>query len=144
MTTDIQVQFGTADGEKSYVQTLADLIRAEQHDLVEDTLIAGLASLQVPLAELCLDTRADPIELQPWDALQQLVFRPSGRTGNLCTAVGMNLSIHGEPQPTADEWAEPFLEVGLYDDDDLYPFSARSHEELWRPVLITGRRATEA
>ena len=42
----------------------------------------------------------------------------------------MNLSIHGEPQPTADEWAEPFMEVGLYDDDDLYPFSARSHEEL--------------
>ena len=127
---DLLIQFSTDEGERSYGRTVADLIRAEQHNLAEGKLIADLTSLPVPLAELCLDTRADPIELQPWDALQQLIFRPCGRTGSLGTAVGMNLSIHGEPQPTADEWAEPFMEVGLYDDDDRFPFSARSHEEL--------------
>ncbi len=44
---------------------VADLIRAEQHNLAEGKLLADLASLPVPMAELCLDTRADPIELQP-------------------------------------------------------------------------------
>ncbi len=46
-------------------RTVADLIRAEQHNLAEGKLLADLASLPVPMAELCLDTRADPIELQP-------------------------------------------------------------------------------
>jgi hypothetical protein len=101
--SDLLIQFSSDAGERSYGRTVADLIRAEQHNLAEGKLIADLTSLRVPLAELCLDSRADPIELQPWEALQQLVFRPSGRTGSLCTAVGMNLSIHGEPQPTADE-----------------------------------------
>ena len=127
---DLLIQFSTDAGERSYGRTVADLIRAEQHKLAEGKLIANLASLSVPLAELCLDTQADPIELQPWDALQQLIFRPDGRTGSLCTAVGMNLSIHGEPQPTPDESAEPFMEVGLHDDDNLYAFSARSREEI--------------
>lgn len=127
---DLLIQFSSDEGEGSYGRTVAALIRAEQHNLAEDKLIADLTSLPVPLAELCLDTRDDPIELQPWDALQQLIFRPSGRTGSLCSAVKMNLSIHGEPQPTPDEWTEPFMEVGLCDDDDGFPFSARSREEI--------------
>jgi len=127
---DLLIQFSTEAGERSYGRTVADLIRAEQHNLAEEKLIADLASLPVPLAELCLDTRDDPIELQPWDMLQQLIFRPCGRRDSLGSAVGMNLSIHGEPQPTAEEWAEPFIEAGVYDDDDLYRFSARSREEI--------------
>ncbi len=83
-----------------------------------------------------------PYQVQPWDALQQLIFRPSGRTGSLCTAVGMNLSMHGEPQPTVDEWAEPFMEVEVHDDDS---YSLRKPARTsWRRVLITGRRGAEA
>ena len=78
MTTDIQVQFGTDDGEKDYCQAIADLIRAEQHDLAGETLMAGLASLHVPLAELCLETRTNVVELTQWDTLQQMIFRPPG------------------------------------------------------------------
>ena len=71
---DLLIQFSTDAGERSYGRTVADLIRAEQHSLAESKLIADLTSLRVPLAELCLDTRADPIELQPWDALLQRPF----------------------------------------------------------------------
>jgi len=86
---DLLIQFSTEAGERSYGRTVADLIRAEQHNLAEEKLIADLASLPVPLAELCLDTRDDPIELQPWDMLQQLIFRPCGRRDSLGSAVGM-------------------------------------------------------
>jgi len=74
MMNDLLIQFSTDAGERSYGRTVADLIRAEQHKLAEGKLIANLASLSVPLAELCLDTQADPIELQPWDALLQRPF----------------------------------------------------------------------
>ncbi len=59
---DLLIQFSTGAGERSYGRTVADLIRAEQHNLAEDKLIADLASLPVPMAELCLDTRGDPIK----------------------------------------------------------------------------------
>ena len=38
MMTDLETQFSTDDGEQNYFQPIADLIRAEQHDLAKDTL----------------------------------------------------------------------------------------------------------
>lgn len=75
MIDDLLNQFSTRDGERSYGRVISDLIRADQHDLAESKLIADLKSLPVPLAELCLDTRADVIELEPWNVLQQIIFR---------------------------------------------------------------------
>lgn len=129
MTTDIQVQFGTDDGEKDYCQAVADLIRAERHDLAEDTLIAGLASLHVPLAELCLETRTDLVELKQWDTLQQMIFRPL-ESGALCTAVGLDLSNYEKPpQMTPGEGVEPSVEVKFYSDES-FPFSVKSRDEI--------------
>src|SRR5215207_10207693 len=129
MTIDLQTQFGTNDGEKGYGGAVSDLIRAERHDLAEDTLIAGLASLRVPLAELCLETGADPVRLTNWDTLQQMIFRPM-RGGGLCTAVGLDLSNYGSPpQMTPGEWVEPGVEVAFYS-DAAFPFSAKSREEI--------------
>ena len=86
--TDLETQFSTDDGERNYFRPIADLIRAEQHELANDTLIADLASLRVPLAELCLETQNDVIDLKDWDTLQQMIFRTSKR--GLCTAVGLD------------------------------------------------------
>ena len=85
MTTDLETQFSTDDGETNYFRPIADLIRAEQHDLANERLIADLASLHVPLAELCLATQNDVIELKDWDTLQQVIFRTSKRV--LCTVL---------------------------------------------------------
>ena len=128
MTTDIQVQFGTDDGEKDYVQAVADLIRAERHDIAEDTLIAGLASLHVPLAELCLETRTNLVELTQWDTLQQMIFRPLD-SGALCTAVGLDLSNYGNQCMTPGEGVEPSVEVKFYSDES-FPFSIKSRDEI--------------
>ena len=98
MRMELQTQFGTDDGERGYGRAVADLIRAERHDLAEDMLIAGLASLLVPLAELCLETRADHVGLTNWATLQQMIFRPMSRGGSLCTAVGLDLSNYGSPR----------------------------------------------
>ena len=127
MTTDIQVQFGTDDGEKSYVQAVADLIRAERHDLAEDTLIAGLVSLHVPLADLCLETRTNVVELTQWDTLQQMIFRPLD-SGGLCTAVGLDLSNYGERRMTP-EGVEPSVEVKFYSDES-FPFSVKTRDQI--------------
>ena len=128
MTTDIQVQFGTDDGEKDYVQAIADLIRAERHDLAEDTLIGGLASLNVPLAELCLETRTNLVELTQWDTLQQMIFRPLD-SGALCTAVGLDLSNYGNQRMTPGEGVEPTVEVKFYSDES-FAFSVKSRDEI--------------
>ena len=128
MTTDIQVQFGTDDGEKDYCQAIADLIRAEQHDLAEDTLLAGLASLHVPLAELCLETRTNLVELTQWDTLQQMIFRPLD-SGALCTAVGLDLSNYGNQHITPGEEVEPSVEVKFYSDES-FTFSVKSRDEI--------------
>jgi len=127
MTTDIQVQFGTDDGEKDYCQAIADLIRAEQHDLADETLMAGLASLHVPLAELCLETRTNVVELTQWDTLQQMIFRPLD-SGGLCTAVGLDLSNYGERRMTPES-VEPSVEVKFYSDES-FPFSVKSRDEI--------------
>ena len=76
MTVRIQTQFGTNDGEKRYGRAVADLIRAERHDLAQESLVAGLASLRAPLAELCLDALAGDARLTGWETLQQMIFRP--------------------------------------------------------------------
>ena len=90
MTTDLETQFSTDDGEQNYFRPIADLIRAEQDDLAKERLIADLASLRVPLAELCLKTQNDVIDLKDWDTLQQMIFRRTSK-GVLCTAVGLDL-----------------------------------------------------
>jgi len=97
MAIDLHSQFSTRDSEQSYGRAIAELIRAEQHDLAEEKLMTGLASLRVPLAELCLETRADLVRLTQWDTLQQFIFRPTVRR-NLCTAVGLNLSNYSAPR----------------------------------------------
>lgn len=127
MRTDIQVQFGTDDGEKNYCQAIADLIRAEHHDLADQTLIAGLASLHVPLAELCLETRTNVVELTQWDTLQQMIFRPLD-SGELCTAVGLDLSNY-EKRRMTPEGVEPSVEVKFYSDES-FPFSVKSRDEI--------------
>src|SRR5688572_14425612 len=90
MTIELETQFSTDDGEQNYFRPIADLIRAERHDLAEDKLIADLASLRVPLAALCLETQHDVIELKDWDTLQQMIFRTTSK-GVVCTAVSMDL-----------------------------------------------------
>jgi len=82
----------------------------------------------VPLAELCLATRADAVELTGWDRLQQAVFRPLG-TGGLCTAVGLDLSNAGEWRETPEGWLEPSVQVAFYTDDP-FPFSTRRRDEI--------------
>ena len=129
MTTDLQTQFSTRDGEQSYGRAISELIRAEQHDLAEETLMTDLALLRVPLAELCLETRTDLVRLTHWDTLQQFIFRPTIRR-NLCTAVGLNLSNYSAPpQATPELFVEPDVEVCFYADED-FPFSTKSREEI--------------
>jgi hypothetical protein len=128
MTIDLRMRFGTHEGEKDYNRAIADLIRAERHDLAEDRLLSDLASLAVPLAELCLETRTDAIELDGWDTLGQMIFRPT-ETGGLCTAVGLDLSNHADSAPTLEGWVEPSVEVAFYSDAP-FPFSTKSREEI--------------
>ena len=45
MTIDLRMRFGTHEGEKDYNRAIADLIRAERHDLAGERLTADLASL---------------------------------------------------------------------------------------------------
>lgn len=128
MTTDVQKQFGMGDGERIYGKSISDLIRAERHDVAEDKLISDLASLPVPLAKLCVQTRTDPVELTHWEALQQMIFRPM-RSG-LCTAVTMDLSNYAvHPQDKPEELVEPMVEVGFLTDSS-FPFSTSSREEI--------------
>ena len=128
MTTDLETQFSTDDGEKNYLRPVADLIRAERHDLAKEKLIAGLASLRAPLAELCLEMQNDVIDLKDWDTLQQMIFRHASN-GVLCTAVGLDLLCNQGGHVTPEGWVEPNVEVAFYT-DDYFPFSARSREEI--------------
>jgi hypothetical protein len=127
MTVDVQTQFSTKDGERSYGRSIAELIRAGRHDLAEDRLITDLAPLGVPLAEICLETRAGSVELAGWDALRRTVARPP--TGIVYTAVGLDLSAHVDPPATPEGWVEPGVEVSLYT-DDAFPFSTASRDDL--------------
>lgn len=128
MPADLQAQFGTYEGERSYGAAVADLLRAERHDLAEQKLAADLATLRVPLAELCLATPADGIELVGWEALQHTVFRPA-RSGGPCTAVALNLSNYADRPRTPEGWFEPTVEAPFYL-DDVFPFSTSSREEI--------------
>ena len=122
------MQFATPDGERRYGRAFADLIRAERHDLAEDRLTSDLATLRVPLAELCLETRADAVELTDWETLGQLIFQPL-RDGGLCSAIGLDLSNYADLPPTPEGWVELSVEVPFYS-DSAFPFSTATREEI--------------
>jgi hypothetical protein len=122
-------KFGMSDSERVHGESVADLIRAERHDLAEEMLMSDLSTRRVPLAELCLQTRTDSVELTNWDALQQMIFRPTP-SGDLCTAVTMDLSNYVlHPQEKPEELVEPTVEVGFLTDSS-FPFSTSSREEI--------------
>ena len=128
MTTDLNTQFSTDNGAQNYFRPIADLIRTERHDLAKERLIADLASLRVPVAELCLETQNDVVELKDWDTLQQMIFRQTSKRV-LCTAVGLDLCCDQGGQVTPEGWVEPRVDVVFYT-DDRFPFSTRSREEI--------------
>ncbi len=102
-------------------------------------LMADLSSLRVPLAELCLQTRSDPVTLTHWDTLQGMIFRPTSY-GGLCTAVVMNMSNYAfHPTDEPEKFIEPIVEVSFLTDNS-FPFSTSSREEIMAEIETLAAR----
>lgn len=118
---DLRAQYATHHGERAHGDEIAAIARSGQIDAALDRLHAEIAAVGGPLADLCMTTRHEPVRLTDWDALSAAIFKPL-RSGALCTAVGIDLSVHSDGD-------EPAVEVSYYDDGS-FPFSTSKREDI--------------
>jgi hypothetical protein len=110
---------------------IEELLRDGEADLAAERLEVGLEALEDvghPIAGFCRAVTVDHIELLGWDRLAQRLSELDAR-GAAITAIGIDLSCHGDASPDALGHHEPFLETNFYSDQN-FPFSACSRNEL--------------
>ncbi len=126
------ILFGSADAAQAYADKIERLIWSGGLESAEAILLADLAHLAHPIADICMatplaqlgwDTRAGG-----WDTINTRIAESENRTRPF-TALGIDLSAHGETPRTAQGWREPSIEVNFYADAS-FPFSTATQADL--------------
>lgn len=118
---DLAARLLSADYRRAFEREMAGLIRSMAFSEVERTIIEGLKSHPSPFSAACLETPADQVRITGWEELFADIAAAEGR-GKQCTAIGIDLSGHGEGE-------EPAFEVSLYD-DGRFPFSTAGRADI--------------
>jgi hypothetical protein len=110
---------------------IEELLRDGEADLAADRLEFGLEALEDlghPIVGFCHAVTVDHIELLGWESLQERLATLDSK-GTPITAIGIDLSCHGDPAPDALGHFEPYLESNFYS-DQAFPFSTANRAEL--------------
>jgi hypothetical protein len=110
---------------------IEELLRDGEADLAAERLEVGLEALEElghPIAGYCRAVPVDHIELLGWDLLAERLAALD-QSGVPITAIGIDLSCHGENLADANGHFEPYLETNFYSDHS-FPFSAATRYEL--------------
>ncbi len=98
--------------------TMEALLRegdADEAALRLELAIEALEELGHPIAGLCHETPLNRVDVKGWEALHQRV-QELNQNGAPITAVGIDISVHGDAVVRADGAIEPFLETNFYSD----------------------------
>jgi hypothetical protein len=126
------VLFATHEAERAYTDEIQRLIWAGELQAAEDVLLDDLLNLDHPIADICRATTLDHIGWNNtyggWNAVNEMIARGESRHKPF-TALGIDLSNHGDPPKNPEGWQEPYIEVSFYS-DAYFPFSATDNAEL--------------
>lgn len=118
---DLASELATVEGRRKFDSQMAGLIRSMSFDELEQVLLDGLRAYPSSFTAACSNTSADQVTISGWDELFADIAAAEN-SGKQCSAVGIDLSGHGEGD-------EPALEVAIYDDGS-FPFSTASRSEI--------------
>ncbi len=91
-----------------------------------ETLLVGiLDGIDTPLADVCRATTLERLTVTGWDEVTACV----GRRGAGYTAIGIDISNHGDLTPTPEGWSGPDIDVNYYS-DTYFPFSTSSRDDI--------------
>jgi hypothetical protein len=119
--TELERILSTREGRTELEQYFAGLIRAEAFDTLEAELQEQLEANPSPFAAACRASTRSGVAMLGWDQLHANIATLD-RKGTPCTAIGIDLTGHGEG-------IEPSFEVSLYT-DSAFPFSTADRDTL--------------
>lgn len=122
MATDLVALFSKDGGERAYQKRIAALIRAEKLDEAEEALLEDLRQFASELSSACQSLTVEGITIAGWDEIDPFLAVPFRSRGNLCTAVGIDISNCADLAADENGWTEPGIETAFYDDGS-FPFS---------------------
>ncbi len=118
--------------EKDYFCRIEAMIHGGDLDAAADILLADLAAIDSPLAELCRNLSEDAVDIAGWEEIGDAIAHYEG---DPVTAVHIMMS--NEPDlvfEDKDRTHQPDVEVVFYSDEYL-PFSTLGREELLAETL---------
>jgi hypothetical protein len=113
--------------EKDYASQIEALVHAGELDAAAEKLLADIALLDTPIADMCRSLTADKVKIEGWDDIEEAIVNFEG---DPITAV--HVVISNEADLVFEDKSlmqEPLLEVVFYT-DEYQEFSALSRAEL--------------
>jgi hypothetical protein len=122
----LQTGFASVQGEGDYVDRVRALIEAGDFHAAETLLMADIAALDTPLAQMCASTSRNRVEITGWPELVDALASFEG--GPIS---GVAIGMGNEPDLVFEGEVEhaPFLTLGIYADGN-FAFSEASRDDL--------------
>ncbi|MGL5839144.1 MAG: hypothetical protein ACRCY3_11635 [Sphingorhabdus sp.] len=118
--------------EKDYFRRIEAMIHSGDLDAAAEVLLADLALLDSPLAEMCRNLSEDAVDIAGWEEIGDAIAQYEG---DPITAVHIVMSNEADLVfEDKDRTHQPDIEVVFYTDEHL-PFSTLGREELLNESL---------
>lgn len=120
--------FSDASDAGNFRKELEQALRLGQADEVERRLTTTLAGLDHPVSGLCAATTLATVRLTGWSELNDRIAQADAH-GKRYSAIGLDLSVHGDAIPGPEGGHEPMVETNYYT-DSAFSFSSASRDAL--------------
>jgi hypothetical protein len=113
--------------EKDYASQIEAMVHSGDLDKAAEMLLADLALLNTPIADLCRGLTADKVKIEGWDDIEEAIVNFEGDP-----ITALHVVISNEADLVFEDKSllqEPLLEVVFYT-DEYQEFSALSRAEL--------------
>ncbi len=127
MEHHLQRSWADAAQEAAYLQRIEALVHAGDLDQAAEIILADLADIDTPLADMCRNLSEDAVDLSGWEEIGDAVVQYEGEP---VTAV--HILMTNEADLVFEDTSirhEPVIQVAFYSDEFL-AFSALGREEL--------------
>jgi hypothetical protein len=127
MAHPLQTDWYDENVEKIYAQKIEAMVHVGDLDAAAEKLLADIAQLDTPIADMCRALTAEKVRIEGWDEIEEAIVNFEG---DPITAV--HIVISNESDLVFEDKSltqEPLLEVVFYT-DEYQEFSALSRQEL--------------
>ncbi len=128
----MQRAFADDTERRAFAQRLEAMLRNGEPEAALTLVRQGLEAIAdngLPIVDIALATDPDALLLKGWDAVADTIAREEAR-GKTITALGIDLSCHGDFPPDAAGHLAPYIETNYFADLTEIAFSTASREDI--------------